>query len=123
MNIDYKFWYVTRDDSGEITEAAIRFYEGEEKDVSWKDLATGKDKTKRRYVRAKRLSKDDVPELDGLGRHDTEGFWARVYRPEHFGKIKSDDELRLFLNRQIAKHKGRMPHKDQSETEDISKVK
>lgn len=124
MQISYKFWYVSRDtDTGLITEAAIRYYEGEEKDVETGDVITGDKKTERRYVRTRQLSSSDIPEIVGEFKAEANGSFACVYRPSDFGKIKTDDELRLFLNKEMAKHKGRSPQKDQAEVSDISKVK
>ena len=123
MQISYKFWYITRGDDVHISEAAVRFYEGDDMDVKVKNLDTGKDKMEKQYVRTKRLGPNDIPELDGAFRQESDGSYCRVYTSKDFGTITSDDELRLFLNKEMAKHKGRTPQKDQAETTDVTKVK
>lgn len=122
MQISYKFWYITREDDSYISEAAIRFYEGENMDVEVADILGAKS-TVNRYVRTKRLEPKDIPELMGVYRQEADGSYARSYTPSHFGKIKTDNELRLFINKEMAKHKGRTPQKDQAETKDIANVK
>ena len=124
MQISYKWWYISRDtDSGFITEAAVRFYEGEDKDVEETDFLTQEKKTVNRYVRTKRLSPSDIPELDGTFKQEADGSLARVYTPKDFGQIKSDDELRLFVNKEMMKHEARPNQKDQAEVNDVTKVK
>lgn len=123
MQISYKFWYITREDDVHISEAAIRFYEGEDKDVTFKDFFSGKEKTEKRYVRTKRLKPKDIPELDGTFRQESDGSYCRVYTSADFGTLTSDDELRLFVNKEMAKHKGRTLQKDQAEVSDVKKVK
>ena len=122
--ISYKFWYITRDDStGFITEAAVRFYEGEDMEVETENPMTEEKKKDICYVIVKRLEPKDIPELDGAFRQETNGSLARVYTSNDFGQIKTDDELRLFVNKEMSKHKGREPQKDQAEVHDIKKVK
>lgn len=121
--ISYKWWYITRDDdTGLITEAAVRFYEGDDFDVETVD-SEGNKTVSKAYRRTKRLSKSDIPELDGAFRKESDGSDCRVYTREDFGDIKTDGELRVFVNRQMAKHKTRKPQKDQTETKDPSKAK
>lgn len=122
-NIDYKFWYIKRDDDGIITEAGIRFFEGENKDVNEIDIE-GNTQTVNRYVREKRLSVKDLKDLSSQAtRKETSGDEAIVYTPEHFGKIKTAEELALFCNKELAKDKAHEPVEVQREVSDIKKVK
>lgn len=93
MFTDYKFWYIKRDDDGFITEAAIRFYEG----------AYVNDK----YVRIKQLAQKDLKHLTQKFTKDVHGLDAKLYHPEDFGQIKTDEELAAFLNKEISKDKKR----------------
>ena len=122
MLSDYKWWYVTRDDDGFITEAAVRFFEGENQEVTFTDF-DGEKKTETRYVRTAKLNPKEIPELDGTCKTLADGTSARVYTAKDFGEIKSDDELRLFCNKQLALDKTRTPQEAQSEISDITKVK
>jgi hypothetical protein len=108
MRTDYKFWYIKRDDDGYITEVAVRFYEG--------------DYVNKKYIRTKRLQ--TINELGHLtkevkgkkvlrGLVESNGNKAVFYEPADFGKIKTDDELRIFLNKEISKDKGREPVNEQ----------
>ena len=102
---DYKFWFIKRDDYGFITEAAIRFYEGEYRNVEVDDLLGGKI-ILNKYIRTKRLDVD-VNELDGKTIKDSAGNKARLFTLDNFGQIKTDDELQEFLNKELNKIKGR----------------
>lgn len=108
MRTDYKFWFIRRDDSGYITEAAIKFYEGDFS-TALEKIAGGLEKPVYRYQRNKRLSKD---ELGYLGKvifiKDTANQEAVLYTFNDFGWIKTDDELRDFLNKELAKDKSRV---------------
>lgn len=99
---DYKFWFIRRDDDGFITEAGIKFYEGEYEDR----LDPETNETKSVYIRKKKLkdiSFNKKPKK--IMRKD--GSESMQYTPEDFGRIKTDDELRLFLNQELANVKGR----------------
>ena len=94
MLTDYKFWYIRRDDDGYITEAAIRFYEGEV-------VMDGAELT---YRRTKRLSKADLAHFkDKAFIKEDSGKDARLYTQADFGRIKTDNELRLFLKGELLK--------------------
>ena len=108
MKTDYKFWYIRRDDDGFITEAAVRFYEGDYQIIEGKDV----------YIRTRRLETfDDLQHLqkDGVikGLKEVNGKIAVFYYEDNFGKIKTDEELRLFLNKELAKDVSREPIKEQ----------
>lgn len=104
MKTDYKFWYIKRDDNGFITEVAVRFYEGEYQTIDGEE----------KYVRTKRLAVSKG-ELNHLAKEDGNISYTKeitekeaiVYRVKDFGQIKTDDEIRVFLNKEIAKDKGR----------------
>ena len=104
---DYKFWFIRRDDDGFITEAAVRFYEGDHQPV------TVGGETSIKYVRAKRLKKNDLKHLDDKYVKESSGVDAKLYTPDDFGLIKTDDELRAFLNGELTKDKTRIPIKEQ----------
>jgi len=97
---NYKFWFIRRDDDGFIEEAAIRFYEGDYD-------AEGK------YVRSRRLDKNDLKHLDKKFIKESSGVDAKFYTRIDFGQIKTDDELRAFLNKELAKDKTRKPIEEQ----------
>ena len=95
----------------------------EDKEIDIENLETKEMKKEVRYIRTKRLNPKDIKELDGACMQEADGSMARVYTSKDFGNIKSDDELRLFCNKQIAKDKTHTPQKDQAETVDARKVK
>lgn len=112
MRTDYKFWYIKRDDDGFITEAAVRFYEGDvttelEKDTSLNLVPIT------RFRRSKRLGSSDVPHINVGFIKDARGKDAAVYTSESFGRIKTDEELRTFLNREISKDTKRVAINEQ----------
>lgn len=99
MKVDYKFWFIRRDDDGFITEAAVRFYEGSY--VKQLNPDTGKEDTV--YKRSKRLEKKDLKHLNDKYKTEHGGKEAKLYDVDDFGQIKTDDELREFLNPELAK--------------------
>jgi len=117
MRTDYKFWYITRDDDGYITECAVRFYEGEFKTVKQKDISDFDEKTGEfkeidvlQYIRSKKLTKTDLPHITkGKTKNDNSGEEVIVFTSDDFGVISTDDELRKFLNREIVEDKVRQP--------------
>lgn len=119
---DYKFWYITRNDSGFITKAAIRFWEGEESLLDEVDL-DGNSTPVLRYRRSKRLQKADLTYLEDKFEKESNGNDVKIYHPSEFGSIKTDDELRLFLNNEIDKDTTRTVVNAQIELLDIGKVK
>lgn len=122
IKTDYKFWYIKRNDNGFITECAIRFYEGDYQDKTVYDGVTRQHVVKNKYVRSKRLETFNelkhlaknvkgVPTIKGISENN--GNTAVLYHPEDFGEIKTDDELRSFLDKEIAKDKKRSPIQEQ----------
>jgi len=82
--IEYKFGYIKRDDDGFITEAGIRFYEGEY------IIKNGKEK----YNRIAHV-------------------YSRIYLAKDFGNVKTDEELVKYLNKELKKVENRKPIKEQ----------
>lgn len=111
MRTDYKFWYIKRDDDGFITEAAVKFYEGDYV------LENGKQVYKRikrlqSHNELKHLAKTIKGKFVIKGVIETNGSKAVFYEPADFGQIKTDDELRNFLNKELGKDKMRTPVKE-----------
>lgn len=104
MKTDYKFWYIKRDDNIHISEAAIRFYEGEV-------TTEGEDgEPVTRYRRVKRLKETDLGHLKSKKvKKESSGNDSIIFGQEDFGVISTDDELRLFLNKELAKDANREP--------------
>jgi len=99
---DYKFWFIRRDDDGFITEAGINFYEGEYEER----LNPETNELESVYVRKNKLkdvSFNKKPKT--LKRKD--GSESMQYTQDDFGMIKTDDELRTFLNKELDNVKGR----------------
>lgn len=103
MKKDYKFWCIHREDDVHIDWACIRFYEGEyqkKKDDEGNDIDV--------YVRTKKLKKADLSDLVGIKiKKDFAGNDTVLYTEEDFGIISTEDELKEFVNEQLAKIKGR----------------
>lgn len=120
MLTDYKIWYIKRDDDIHISEVAVRFYEGEISTLP--ENVGGEVQDVTRYRRTKRLqtfddlqylAKDVGGQMVLKGLKEENGNTAVVYLPEDFGVIKTDDELRLFLNKELAKDPSREPIDEQ----------
>lgn len=110
----YKFWYIKRDDDVHISEATIRFYEGDITTVNVMDLQTKIASPVTAYRREKRLQAAD---LDHLGKRkiikELCGDDCAVYTPKDFGVISTEAELAAFVNRELKKDKKRAPIDDQ----------
>lgn len=111
---DYKFWYILRYDDIHISEAAVRFYEGEITTEDEKESLTGTIKPVTRYRRFLRLQERDLNHLGNKRyRKEANGNDAVIYTPNDFGRISTDEELRSFLNKEIKKDKKRSHIKEQ----------
>jgi len=111
MQTSYKFWYITRDDDGYITECAIRFYEGEtSKKLEYVDIDRQEEVT--RYRRVKRLNRADLSHFS-VFKKEANGNDTVVFNQSDFGSIKTDQELIAFLNVQLAKDGSRTPINEQ----------
>ena len=95
--IDYKFWYIRRNDNGFITEAALRFFTG---DITT-ELENGVNIT--RYRRTLRLGQTAVQFLGFPIIFDSAGNPTVLLKPSQFGNIKTDAELRSYCNTQLAR--------------------
>ena len=113
MRTDYKFWYIKRDDDALITEVGVRFYEGEitsEMEPGLKDEPT----PITRYRRTSRLNKDTLGYLaDKEFTKEYNDNDCVVFTNKDFGPIKSEEELKNFLNSQLALDKNREPIDEQ----------
>lgn len=110
MLTDYKFWFIRRDDDGFITEAAVRFYEGEIT-TEYKQKGIGAPEQVTMYRRTKKLNpRIEIPHLVGRAtKMDNSGKHVAIYTPTDFGRIKTDEELRDFLNAELEKDTTRSP--------------
>ena len=104
---DYKFWFIRRDDDGFITEAGINFYEGTYKKLKKKDPRSGIEYDSEEYVREKKLNKLELADISPRIRTRKDNSHSVIYYTSDFGQIKTDEELRDFLNQQLAKIGGR----------------
>lgn len=89
--IDYKFWYIKREDDVHISEAAVRFYEYR-KDVVFDERGIKNES----IDRFRRLKASDIP-----GRavfREINGEDCFIFNSDDFGVISSDDDLRIFLD-------------------------
>jgi len=122
---DYKFWYIKRDlQTGMVREVAVRFYEGailpaEETIVSL-DATTSEPTlgavAVERYQRTKRLQREELAYLGGVDFvKEASGRDAAFYTQEDFGTIYADDEIRWFLNGELAKDGSRESIMEQRE--------
>lgn len=116
---DYKFWYITRNDDGYITECAVRFYEG---DITTEDEQTINGVVPvTRYRRTARLAESDLSHLGTGFVKEFNGADCKIYRSSDFGSITTDNQLRLFLNGELRKDPTRTPIAKQN-TLDIQEV-
>ena len=111
--IDYKFWYIRRDDNGFITDCAVRFYEGDITTELELNPKTNQIEPITRYRRFKMLEEIELAHLEAKFIKDGSGKDCVFYAKEDFGNIKTDDELRFFLNQELKKDKKREPIKEQ----------
>ncbi len=118
MLTSYKFWYIKRDDDIHISEAAIRFYEGEitakDEVVNWqtKEVAPVI-----RYRRTKRLQKEELPHFFGKTTKRELFGDCIVFTPSDFGNISTQVELEAFLNGELQKDISRQAIDQQREVD------
>ena len=123
MKTDYKFAYIKRHNNIHISECGVRFYEGDVTTEDETDPITNEVVAVTRYRRAKKLNKKDLKHIETKKfKPDISNGEIIIYTNADFGKISSDDELRVFLNGELRKDKGRTPI-DEQNTLDITKVK
>ena len=111
--IDYKFWYIRRDDNGFITDCAVRFYEGDITTELELNPKTNQIEPITKYRRFKKLDKIELAHLKAKFIKDGSGKDCVFYTKEDFGNIKTDDELRVFLKKELVKDKNREPIPEQ----------
>ncbi len=100
MDTQYKFRWIRRDDEGVIDAAQIAFYEGEY------------NPEKNTFLISKKLTRRDLWHLKSM-LFDPRDNAEVLYLPKDFGRISTDDELRKFLNGEIAKDVDRKPIPEQ----------
>ena len=104
MLASYKFWFIRRDDDGFIKEAAIRFYEGSIQEVDVINPDTRATEKAMRYVRSKRLIPSELGHLSSQKTcKESDGNDCITYTSDDFGPIKTTEELRVFLNGELAR--------------------
>lgn len=96
MFIDYKFWYIKRDDDGFIIEVAVKFFRG---DITT-ELENGQNVT--RYRRNLRFNKSILDNFNLQVVFDSANNPALLLTSGQFGQIKTDEELRSFCNQKLA---------------------
>ena len=104
---DYKFWYIKRDDDGFIIEAAVRFYEGNYITETVEGIPQVI------YKRIKRLNPGETPHKNMPRKAEVSGKETVLFSQVNFGQIKTDDELRLFMNGELMKDLLRSPINEQ----------
>jgi hypothetical protein len=97
MQKSYKFTYIKREDDVHISEALVRFYEGDFRLVDKFDSFATKVDSVSQYVPTKKLEE-------------------KIYTDKDFGIISDTDELRVFLNDILSKDKTRTPIAEQFAT-------
>ncbi len=114
MDTQYKFRWILRDDDGWIVNALISFYEGTYRpDVPIIDPISGKViGTQNLFDISKKLTRSDLWHLRSMLFNPRNNADV-LYLPRDFGRISTDDELRKFLNGEIAKDVGRKPIPEQ----------
>jgi hypothetical protein len=110
---DYKFWYIQRDDAGFITEVGIRFYEGAVASELERNSDTGTLEPVTRYRRSARLTEAQMAYLGTGFVTESSGARAKRYTAAQFGRIKTDTQLRDFLDLEIQKDLTREPIDEQ----------
>lgn len=98
--VDYKIWYIRRTDDVHIDQATAKFSLGAFIVVNQLS-ATGTLISYTKYNLLQRLS--SFPPSFNNTSTDSNGNVVKVYTSDDFGTITTDDELRLFLNGELAK--------------------
>ena len=101
MDTQYKFRWILRDNDGVIVKALIVFHEGAYNPV------------KKTFRIIRKLGRSDLWHLKSTMFNPWNNEEV-LYLPKDFGRISTDDELRNFLNDEIAKDVGRKPIPEQN---------
>lgn len=114
MDTQYKFRWILRDDDGWIDAALISFYEGTYRpNVPIIDPSSGEIiGTQNLFDISKKLTRSDLWHLKSMI-FDPRNNADVLYLPKDVGRISTDDELRKFLNGEIAKDVDRKPIPEQ----------
>ncbi len=111
MDTQYKFRWIRRDDNGFITEAGVAFFEGTYlPNQPIIDSRTGDILGfSNQFLATKKLDKNDLKYIKAQKYKQSEGIIENepIYEPIDFGVISTDDELRAFMNTELAKDKTR----------------
>jgi hypothetical protein len=124
MKINYKFWYVHKEDDIHINEVAVRFFQGdittENETTSEKIDGIHQAQAVTRYRMSKRLQKVDLPhEKDRKVKKESSGDDCFIYTDKDFGITSDLDDVRIFLNGVLGKDKDREPEDMQKETDKV----
>lgn len=112
MKTEFKYWYIRRDDNIHISECVVRFYEGEVT-TAFEDSGDGPVEITR-YRRSKLLGQNDLPHISPRRFiQNRNGIPHAVYTAIDFGRISTDEELRQFMMRELAKDQIREPIDEQ----------
>ena len=90
--IEFKYWYINRNDAGFITEATVRFNEGKLVKEGSLDV----------FSREKKLDKSETPKITNSTKIGN-GVEHFVYTSADFGSIKTDKELYNFMLDEVRK--------------------
>lgn len=120
METSYRFWYIKRDDDGVITEVAVRFYEGAvipyTRKVVNPETLEMTEETVVGYVPLKRLEKKEIKHIKKEFKKELNGNDCAVYTQEDFGVTTDQDDIVVFLNKELKKDKNRVPQDGQKFT-------
>lgn len=109
MRIDYQFAYIRWNNDNPtnlfIDKVGIKFSEG-----SWQNINDPIDgELKNTYVREKQLKKSDLESKKGNVIKDEKANEMIIFTNSDFGNISKIEDLRIFLNKEIAMDKNRIP--------------
>lgn len=107
MKISYKFNHITKADDIHISEVGVRFYEG---DTVLVQSLSGEEVPQYKLMR--RLGVEDI-ESEREVRFDIYNQPYFIYTDKDFGVTTDVDDIRIFLNKVIAKDKNRTPEDTQ----------
>ena len=91
--IEFKYWFIRRDDAGFITEVAVRFNE----------IATGKDSKNNDIIVRNKLNKSDLFSIQKPTKKTINVIEHFIYTSADFGNIKTDTELHNFMVDEVKK--------------------
>jgi len=114
MQTNYNIWYIRREDDVHIDESAVWFFEGNVNTKNEFDDTAKKVIPVTKYRKLKILQMKDLPQFsDKQFVKDSDGNDAVLFTSKDFGDVSTEEELRLFLNIELAKDKTRTPIPEQ----------